>query len=92
MKNSIEKYKNIILPIIIKYIPQAKVILYGSRARQDAREGSDIDIIVITDKKIKLEKKKPFDLIQIERDKINTFKKINPVLFYSFVFSSDSVF
>lgn len=44
MKNSIEKYKNIILPIIIKYIPQAKVILYGSRARQDAREGSDIDI------------------------------------------------
>jgi predicted nucleotidyltransferase len=52
MKNYTEQYKNIILPIIIKHIPNAKVILYGSRARQDAHEGSDIDIALDTNKKI----------------------------------------
>jgi predicted nucleotidyltransferase len=67
------------------------IYLYGSYARKENKEGSDIDVIVITNKKIKVEKKKPFDLIQIERDKINTFKRINPVLFYSFVFESESI-
>ena len=44
MNNFIEKYKTIILPIISKYLSDAKIILYGSRARGDFREGSDIDI------------------------------------------------
>lgn len=44
MKNNSEKYKNIILPLIAKHAPEAKVILYGSRARGDARAGSDIDV------------------------------------------------
>lgn len=39
-----ERYKNIIIPIIRKYLPDAKIILYGSRARGDYYEGSDIDI------------------------------------------------
>ncbi len=42
--NFTEEYKNIIVPIIEKYAPDAKIILYGSRARGDYREGSDIDV------------------------------------------------
>ncbi|HSC25312.1 MAG TPA: nucleotidyltransferase domain-containing protein [Candidatus Babeliales bacterium] len=44
MNNFTQQYKNIIIPIIEKYAPSAKIILYGSRARMDFREGSDIDI------------------------------------------------
>lgn len=44
MNNFTELYKEIIVPIIVKYAPDAKIILYGSRARGDFREGSDIDV------------------------------------------------
>lgn len=52
MNDNTEKYRNIILPIITKHLPNAKVILYGSRARKDAREGSDIDVALDMGKKI----------------------------------------
>lgn len=44
MNEHLEEYKDIIVPIILKHVPQAKIILYGSRARGDSKEGSDIDI------------------------------------------------
>ncbi len=47
-----EQYKKIIVPIIQKYVPHAKIILYGSRARGDDRAGSDIDIALDMGKKI----------------------------------------
>ena len=37
-------YRKIIEPIIVKHAPEAKIILYGSRARGDFKSGSDIDI------------------------------------------------
>ena len=37
-------YKEIVVPIILKHAPQVKIILYGSRARKDESQGSDIDI------------------------------------------------
>ena len=52
MENYTEKYKNIIIPIIEKYIPHAKIILYGSRARLDFREGADIDVAIDAGSKI----------------------------------------
>jgi predicted nucleotidyltransferase len=50
--NFTEKYKKIIMPIIEKYAPDAKIILYGSRARGDFGQGSDIDIALDAGHKI----------------------------------------
>lgn len=47
-----EKFKTIILNIVEKHMPNAKVILYGSRARQQHKEGSDIDIALDLGQKI----------------------------------------
>ena len=43
------RYKDILLTIIHTYLPQAKVYLFGSRARKDHREGSDIDVALDAD-------------------------------------------
>lgn len=40
------------MPIILKHLPDVKIILYGSRARQDDTQGSDIDIALYRGKKI----------------------------------------
>ena len=42
---SIEEIKSYIIPIIEKY-PVEKVILYGSYARGDASDTSDIDLVI----------------------------------------------
>jgi len=42
---SIEEIKSYIIPIIKKY-PVDKVILYGSYARGDASDTSDVDLVV----------------------------------------------
>ena len=46
MKSNTKKYKEIFLPIIATHLPAAKIILYGSRARGDDKEGSDIDVAI----------------------------------------------
>ncbi len=52
MASNTDKYKKIIVPIILKHVPQAKIILYGSRARMDESDGSDIDIALDMGRKI----------------------------------------
>lgn len=44
MINNVEKYKKTILNIVEEFFPGCKVYLFGSRARKDFKEGSDIDI------------------------------------------------
>jgi predicted nucleotidyltransferase len=39
-----ENYKKTIVSIVTKLLPNCRIYLYGSRARQDHSEGSDIDI------------------------------------------------
>ena len=56
MASNTDKYKKIIVPIILKHLPQAKIILYGSRARMDESEGSDIDIALDMGRKIEFGK------------------------------------
>jgi len=40
------------LEIIRKHLPHARIILYGSRARGEARRDSDYDLLVLTPHKI----------------------------------------
>ena len=37
-------YKDAVVSIVTKQLPECRIYLYGSRARQDHKEGSDIDI------------------------------------------------
>ena len=39
-----EHYKNKLIEIITKYLPDCAIYLYGSRARKDHVAGSDIDL------------------------------------------------
>ena len=46
------KYKKELIKIINKYLPQTKIYLYGSRARGDQSEGSDVDLALDINKPI----------------------------------------
>ncbi len=44
---------NTIKEVIQKYLPDAKVFVYGSRA-DDSKRGGDIDLLIYTDQKVEL--------------------------------------
>jgi len=68
------------------------IYMYGSYARKEQGKDSDIDVIVITNKKLSaVEVKKPFDITFVDKSKIDSFKEINPVLFYSFLFEAEPI-
>ncbi|MCC7415006.1 MAG: nucleotidyltransferase domain-containing protein [Epsilonproteobacteria bacterium] len=48
------EYKRLILKAIDYHLPQAKVILFGSRARSTHKPGSDIDLAIDSGEPIKL--------------------------------------
>ena len=49
-----QEYKNLILKAIAYHFPEAKVILFGSRARGTNKSGSDIDLALDIGEPIKL--------------------------------------
>lgn len=55
-KNKIEKYLKEVIGTLKQYKPK-KVILFGSYARGEARNDSDIDLLVVTSHKQELEEK-----------------------------------
>lgn len=55
MKNVDEATKQKIIALINALIPDAKVILYGSRARGDFAEWSDIDLALDVGKRLPVE-------------------------------------
>lgn len=58
------------------------VYLYGSYARGEQKEDSDIDLFVITHEKIKI-KAKGFEIVCLKQNEIEKAIKIEPLLMYS---------
>lgn len=51
-KEYLDRYKELLLDIIHKKLPDCRVYLFGSRARRDHDSGSDIDLALDAGKKI----------------------------------------
>jgi len=49
-----EKYKNMLIKIIEKYMPKGKIYLFGSRAKKEHPLHSDIDIAIDAGEKLNL--------------------------------------
>ncbi len=58
------------------------VYLYGSHARGEAEEGSDIDLLIISNKKIKI-KSQGCEIVCLQKNEISKAIKISPILIYS---------
>lgn len=69
-----------ILKLHLEYVEG--VFLFGSYARGEEKEDSDIDLFVISNKKIKI-KAEGFEIICIEKNKFEKAIKIEPVIIYS---------
>ncbi len=73
-----EEVINLLLPYL-KNI--SGIFLYGSYARNEETKDSDIDVLVITKNKYKLEKIKKFDINFIEIKKIKEAAQKNPFIY-----------
>ena len=78
--NEQEAEINQIKDIIINYYEPDKIILFGSHARDDANQKSDIDIMVISDKEKQIPRYKRGLEVRLKLSKIKTPKD---VLFYT---------
>lgn len=75
--------KEKILSDLSEYLENVEgIYLYGSHAREEAREDSDIDLLIITSKKIKI-KLEGYEIITIEKDKLSEAIKLEPLMIYS---------
>ena len=86
-KSVIERILEIISPYLENIIG---VYLYGSYARGEEREDSDIDLFVITNKDIKI-KSKGFEIQCINEKVIEDIIKIEPLIFYSMLAEAKTI-
>jgi predicted nucleotidyltransferase len=74
-----------ILELLCPYLKDVvAVFLYGSYARGEQAEDSDIDILVVSDKKFSIKKEK-FDISVVTIENLEKSIKFNPVMFYSMI-------
>ena len=59
------------------------VFLYGSQARGENNENSDVDLFVIAKERFKIEKKIGYDILILTEEEIEKAIRINPILMYS---------
>ncbi len=89
----LEKFRKNVLPVISSIVHPDKVLIFGSRAKENAREESDIDIIIVSDYFSKMSfiqrmpfllKKAPFekhvDYLCYTPDEFEKVKKASSVL------------
>jgi predicted nucleotidyltransferase len=75
--------KSRILKVVEPYLENILgVYLYGSYARNEQTQDSDIDILIISNNNFKI-KEKGFEIIVLEKNKIKDAIKIAPILIYS---------
>lgn len=78
-KNPKEEILKLVYPNLNKIIA---IFLFGSYARNEQEKDSDIDILIISSEKFKINKRGT-DIIVIPECRIEAAKKLNPILFYS---------
>lgn len=77
-----------ILSVIGPYLENIMgVYLYGSYSRNEQREDSDIDLFIISNKKIKI-KEKGFEILCMEEQNIKKSIELEPLLMYSIISES----
>lgn len=86
-KSVIERVIEIISPYLENIIG---VYLYGSYARGEEREDSDIDLFVITNKDIRI-KSNGFEIQCIKEKVIDDIIKIEPLIFYSMLAEAKTI-
>ena len=80
-KNPKEEILKLVYPNLDRVIA---VFLFGSYARNEQEKDSDIDILIISSEKFKINKG-GIDAIVIPECRIEEAKKLNPILFYSMI-------
>ena len=82
----IEEIQREVLQRVNPYLANIQgVYLAGSYARGEQVNHSDIDILAITDKPIKIPKKEPYDIYAISKDKLNKIIRYYPLQVMSMI-------